>query len=64
MVDEKKYTESQARAAGVVTSNNLVCKNCKYKNDEMPTSHCNVYKVSSKPDAVLLGMGCPAFRRK
>ena len=64
MIDEKKYIESQAQAAGVVTSNDLVCKHCKYRNDSMPTSHCNAYKTAYKPDAVLLGRGCPMFRRK
>ncbi len=64
MLDAKRYIESQARAAGVVTSDDLVCKDCKYRNDSMPTSYCDIYKTVYKPNAVLLGKECLMYSRK
>ena len=62
MVDKKKYIESQSRATGVVTSDDLMCKTCKHRNDSMPTAHCDIYKDVYKPDAVLLGRECMRYR--
>lgn len=59
-----EYIKSQMMATGTVTSKDLVCKTCVYRNDSMPTSRCNMYNQTPKPDAVLLGRDCPSYRRK
>lgn len=62
----KEYIRSQSMATGVVTVDDLVCKDCAYKGKNLPTSFCNVFRkgVQRKPNAVLLGGKCPAYAKE
>ena len=64
--ETKKYIESQARASAPVLNDELKCKNCKFRNDSLPTCFCDVFKDwdNRKPNYVLLGKDCPEFKER
>lgn len=63
--DAKDYIRSQSMAAGVVTNDNLMCKDCRYRNNGMPTAFCDKFPRGKqrKPNAVLLGKNCSEYSR-
>lgn len=65
-MNTEKYIKSQSQASKPMTVNDMVCRNCLFKSDELPTAHCNMYRPgeSYKPASVLLGKLCPKFRRR
>lgn len=64
-MNTEKYIDSQSRASKPITTDDMICKHCLFKNDELPTAHCNMYRKgeSYKPSSVLLGGSCPSYRR-
>ena len=64
--EKKEYIQSQSRATGKITNDMLNCKDCIFRNDNMNTAYCNVYtkEKQRKPNHVLLGKRCIAYRQK